>query len=224
MMEAAVGISVFLEDKASYDRAMAGFRTRHGRVPCTWSPTWTCRRRGAESRTSTPGTKIVKYWQGQSTFVTGLTQETAGTSPTPVRHLVRSRTSPRPSRIQGRTCRAPTIGERLRHALASKAKYQPGAAASVGLAVRGQAHLGLGPITEVGYNALHNRASASPWSNTRALTERTLPRGTNNLFVAWGRDPPTATTPHERAQAVARSGVVVDGQLLGDRERLAGRT
>lgn len=28
MMEAAVGISVFLEDKASYDKAMATFRTR----------------------------------------------------------------------------------------------------------------------------------------------------------------------------------------------------
>ncbi|MBP2048416.1 hypothetical protein J2Z21_001340 [Streptomyces griseochromogenes] len=32
----------------------------------------------------------------------------------------------------------------------------------------GSLELGLGPVTEVGYNALHNR-----------------PAGSNNLFVAW---------------------------------------
>lgn len=48
----------------------------------------------------------------------------------------------------------------------------------------GTLHLGLGPVTEVGYNAMHNRLGL-PMTNTQALTERTRPSGTNNLFVAW---------------------------------------
>ena len=43
---------------------------------------------------------------------------------------------------------------------------------------------GLGPITEVGYNALHTRLGIA-MSNTQALTESRRPAGSNNLFVAW---------------------------------------
>ncbi len=74
MMDAAIGISVFLEDRTSYDKAMALFRTRtaayvylasDGSVPKT-----------VPSQNLNTTAKIVSYWQGQSTFVTGLTQET----------------------------------------------------------------------------------------------------------------------------------------------------
>lgn len=44
--------------------------------------------------------------------------------------------------------------------------------------------LGLGPVTEVGFNALHNRQGFA-MTNTQALTEPMRPQGTNNLFVAW---------------------------------------
>lgn len=44
-------------------------------------------------------------------------------------------------------------------------------------------HLGLGPVTEVGHNALHNRLGFA-MTHTQALTERTRPSGSNNLFVA----------------------------------------
>lgn len=43
--------------------------------------------------------------------------------------------------------------------------------------------LGLGPVTEVGYNHLHTRLSIT-MSNTETLTLRRRP-GTNNLFVSW---------------------------------------
>ncbi len=48
----------------------------------------------------------------------------------------------------------------------------------------GHLNRGLGPVTEVGFNALHNRLGIA-MSNTQALTEQQRPAGTNNLFVAW---------------------------------------
>lgn len=127
--------------------------------------------------------KIVKYWQGQSTFVTGLTQETCrdlthtGYGIASISHIAET------SRIQGQDLYGTDAGERLRHALGLQAKYEQGAPVPSRLC-KGSLHLGLGPVTEVGYNALHNRLGHA-MTSTRALTERTRPAGTDNLFVAW---------------------------------------
>ncbi|MFJ6071172.1 alginate lyase family protein [Streptomyces sp. NPDC093065] len=181
MMEAAVGISVFLEDKASYDKAMGKFRTRtaayvylesDGALPRT-----------VPSQNLNTRDKIVGYWQGQSTFVTGLTQETCrdfthtGYGISSISHVAET------SRIQGQDLYGTDVGERLRQALGFQAKYQQGAGAPSWLC-GGRLNLGLGPVTEVGYNAMHNRLGFA-MTNTQALTERTRPSGTNNLFVAW---------------------------------------
>ncbi|GHH95845.1 hypothetical protein GCM10017779_63020 [Streptomyces capillispiralis] len=94
-------------------------------------------------------------------------------------HLARRRDQPHPGPGPVRH----DVGERLRHALGFQATYEQGAAVPSRLCGR-SLHLGLGPVTEVGHNALHNRLGhAMP--NTQALTERTRPCGTNNLFVAW---------------------------------------
>jgi hypothetical protein len=181
MTEAAVGISVVLEDKSSYDKAMARFRTRaaayvylssDGDLPKT-----------VPSQHLDTRAKIVDYWQGQSTFVTGLTQETCrdfthtGYGISAMSHVAET------SRIQGQDLYGTDIGERLRQALGFQAKYQLGAAVP-GWLCGGSLKLGLGPVTEVGYNALHNRLGIT-MSNTQALTERQRPAGTDNLFVAW---------------------------------------
>ena len=72
MMEAAVGISVFLDDRASYNSAVARYLNRvqayiylasDGALPKT-----------VPGSGLTTSSKIISYWQGQSTFVTGLTQ------------------------------------------------------------------------------------------------------------------------------------------------------
>ncbi|HEY4024458.1 MAG TPA: alginate lyase family protein, partial [Pseudonocardiaceae bacterium] len=74
MMEAAVGISVFLDDKTDYDTAMNKFMLRVPAYVYLSSD-------GALPKT-VPGSglttkqQIISYWQGQSTFVNGLTQET----------------------------------------------------------------------------------------------------------------------------------------------------
>ncbi|MEU1296564.1 alginate lyase family protein [Streptomyces sp. NPDC005840] len=181
MMEAAVGISVFLEDKSSYDRAMATFRTRaaayvylasDGDLPRT-----------VPSQNLTTRDKIVGYWQGQSTFVTGLTQETCrdfthtGYGISAISHIAET------SRIQGQDLYGTDVGERLRQALGFQAKYQLGAAVP-GWLCGGSLNLGLGPVTEVGYNALHNRLGVA-MTNTEALTRQNRPAGSDNLFVAW---------------------------------------
>ncbi|MFD9492398.1 MULTISPECIES: alginate lyase family protein [unclassified Streptomyces] len=181
MMEAAVGISVFLEDKTSYDKAMAKFRTRtaayvylssDGSVPKT-----------VPSQNLDTTAKIVSYWQGQSTFVTGLTQETCrdfthtGYGISAISHIAET------SRIQGQDLYGTDVGERLRQALGFQAKYQLGAAVPSSLC-GGSLNLGLGPVTEVGYNALHNRLGIA-MTNTQNLTQQNRPAGSNNLFVAW---------------------------------------
>jgi hypothetical protein len=181
MTEAAVGISVFLEDKASYDKAMGKFRTRtaayvyldsDGELPKT-----------VPSQNLNTREKIVGYWQGQSTFVTGLTQETCrdlthtGYGISAISHVAET------SRIQGQDLYGTDVGERLRQALGFQAKYELGTAVP-GWLCGGSLKLGLGPVTEVGYNALHNRLGMG-MTNTQALTERNRPAGSNNLFVAW---------------------------------------
>jgi hypothetical protein len=181
MMEAAVGISVFLEDKASYDTAMAKFRTRaaayvylasDGDLPKT-----------VPSQNLNTRDQIVSYWQGQSTFVTGLTQETCrdfthtGYGISAISHIAET------SRIQGQDLYGTDVGERLRQALGFQAKYQLGTAVP-GWLCGGTLTLGLGPVTEVGYNALHNRLGIA-MTNTQTLTQDNRPAGSNNLFVAW---------------------------------------
>ncbi|MFG2652304.1 alginate lyase family protein [Streptomyces sp. NPDC048436] len=181
MMEAAVGISVFLEDKASYDKAMAKFRTRtaayvylasDGALPKT-----------VPSQNLDTREKIVKYWQGQGTFTTGLTQETCrdfthtGYGLSAISHVAET------SRIQGEDLYRTDVGERLRQGLGFHAKYELGEAPPSSLC-GGSVDRGLGPVTEVGYNALHNRLGHA-MSNTQKLTEQQRPAGSNNLFVAW---------------------------------------
>ncbi|WP_406839231.1 alginate lyase family protein [Streptomyces sp. AHU1] len=181
MMEAAVGISVFLEDRTSYDKAMAKFRTRtaayvylstDGAVPKT-----------VPSQNLDTTAKIVGYWQGQSTFVTGLTQETCrdlthtGYGISAISHIAET------SRVQRQDLYGTDVGERLRQALGFQSKYQLGTAVPSWLC-GGSLNLGLGPVTEVGYNALHNRLGIA-MTNTQELTRQNRPAGSNNLFVAW---------------------------------------
>ncbi|MBT2234497.1 alginate lyase family protein [Nonomuraea sp. NEAU-A123] len=180
MMEAAVGISVFLEDRTSYDKAIAKFR---GRVPA-----YVYLSADGALPKAAPGSgldtrdEIVNYWQGQTTFVDGLTQETCrdfthtGYGISAISHVAET------TKIQGENL-YPEVGERLRYALGFQSKYQLGAAVPAWLC-GGTLTLGLGPITEVGFNELHNRQGI-PMTNTQTLTERQRPAGTNQLFVAW---------------------------------------
>ncbi|MGX6606436.1 alginate lyase family protein [Micromonosporaceae bacterium Da 78-11] len=180
MMEAAVGISVFLDDKASYDRAIARFRLRaesylyiaaDGSQP-KYPPTG-----GIDTRS-----ELVSYWQGQSTFVDGLSQETCrdlthtGYGISAISHLAET------SRIQGADL-WPVLAERERQALGFHTRIENGTAVPANIC-GGKVTKGLGPVTEVAYNALHNRLGIA-MTNSQQYTESRRPQGSNNLFVAW---------------------------------------
>ncbi|GAA0681903.1 alginate lyase family protein [Kitasatospora atroaurantiaca] len=180
MTEATIGIAVFLDDRTVYDKAVTKFR---GRVPAYIY----LASDGALPRTA-PGSgldtraEIVNYWQGQSTFVDGLTQETCrdfthtGYGLSAISHVAET------SRIQGQDL-YPEVADRLRHALGLQATYELGAAVPSWLC-GGALHKGLGPVTEVGFNALHHRLGYG-MDNTQRLTEQQRPAGANNLFTAW---------------------------------------
>ncbi|HEX3592754.1 MAG TPA: alginate lyase family protein [Pseudonocardiaceae bacterium] len=181
MMEAAVGISVFLDDKADYDTAMAKFKAR---VPAYVYLTTD----GALPRT-VPGSglttrqQIVNYWQGQSTFVNGITQETCRDFTHTGYGIASISDVAETSRIQGTDLYTTDIGTRLRYALGFQSQYELGAAVPSWLC-GGSVDKGLGPVTEIGFNALNFRLG-NAMTNTQRLTEQNRPAGTNNLFVAW---------------------------------------
>ncbi|MFC6598063.1 alginate lyase family protein [Kitasatospora paranensis] len=180
MTEATIGIAVFLNDRTVYDKAVTTFR---GRVPAYIYLTTD----GALPKTA-PGSgldtrdKIINYWQGQSTFVNGLTQETCrdlthtGYAISAIAHVAET------SRIQGQDL-YPEIADRLRNALGFQATYELGTAVPSWLC-GGTLKQHLGPVTEVGFNALHNRLGHA-MTNTQKLTEQRRPAGTDNLFTAW---------------------------------------
>ena len=181
MTEAIQGIGVFLEDKTVYDKAIALYRVRvpayvylesDGALPKT-----------KPSQNLDTRDKIVAYWQGQGTFVTGLTQETCrdfthtGYGISSISHVLET------SRIQGIDL-YPEFGERLRQALGFQSRWERNLELVPSWLCNGTVNRGLGPITEVGYNALHTRLGIA-MTNTQALTESRRPAGSNNLFVAW---------------------------------------
>lgn len=119
MMEAAVGVAVFLNDRTSYNSAVARFLNRarayvyldsDGPLPF-----------------AVPGSgltgqgPISAYRQGQPTFVSGLTQETcrdfthSGYGLSSISHVAET------ARIQGQDL-YPAVGERLRQGLGFQAR------------------------------------------------------------------------------------------------------
>lgn len=180
MMEAAIGIAVFLEDRAVYDRAVARFRARAAAFLYVTAD-------GPQPKYPPVGSvdtysELVSFWHGETTFVDGLSQETCrdfthtGYGISAISHVAET------SRIQGQDL-YPELTDRLRHALGFHAKYQLGTAVPSWLC-GGSLNLGLGPVTEVGFNALNTRLGIA-MTNTQTLTERQRPAGTNYLFVAW---------------------------------------
>jgi hypothetical protein len=180
MMEAAVGISVFLDDKASYDRAITRFKARAAAYIYIAAD-------GAQPKYPPVGSvdtpsELISYWQGQRTFVDGLSQETCrdfthtGYGISAISHVAET------SRIQGEDL-WPSLQERMRHALGFHTKFENGSAVPSTIC-GGAVTKGLGPVTEVAFNALHNRLGIA-MTNSQQYTESHRPQGTNNLFVAW---------------------------------------
>lgn len=180
MMEAAVGISVFLEDRASYDRAIARFRARSAAFVYV-SADGVRPKYPPVGSVDTPA-ELTNYWHGQSTYTDGHAQESCrdfthtGYGLSAIAHVAET------TRIQGVDL-YPELADRLRHSFGFHTKFENGTAVPSSIC-GGSIHRGLGPVSEVAYNALHNRLGYA-MSNTQQYTERLRPHGSNNLFVAW---------------------------------------
>ncbi|RZQ60518.1 alginate lyase family protein [Amycolatopsis suaedae] len=179
MMEASLGIAVFLEDRSAYDRAVAKFRTR---VPAYIYLTSD----GALPKTP-PGSgidtrdEIIRYWHGETGFVNGLAQETCRDFTHTGYGIASIASFAETTRHQGQDI-YPEIQDRLRHAMGFHARFELGE--SPGGLCDGTIKRGLGPVLEVGYNALAGRMGI-PMNNTQRLVEQRRPEGTNMLFAAW---------------------------------------
>ena len=182
MLESALPIAVFTENSTAYDIALTQLLSRvpayiylesDGEVPRIAN--------GSKLKTAE---EIVKYWQYQRSFVDGISQETCrdfthtGYGIASIGHFMET------VRLQGRDLYTETdIGERLRQGLEFHAQYELGEPVPESLC-NGTVNLGMGPVTEVGLNALKGRLG---WNlpYTEELTGKLRPEGTNNLFVGW---------------------------------------
>ncbi|GIG62162.1 hypothetical protein Lfu02_65340 [Longispora fulva] len=180
MMDAATGIAVFLDDHASFDHAVAIWRARlpayiyltsDGALP----------RPPANCGSINTRSEIIGYWQGQSTFTDGLAQETCrdfghtGWGLEAIAHVAET------ARIQGLDLYA-EAQPRLTQALYFHARYELGTAVPASLC-GGSVKKGLGPTTEVAFNAFHTR-SGLDMPTTQRYTEAQRPAGEDH-FLAW---------------------------------------
>ncbi|GAA1694442.1 alginate lyase family protein [Kribbella yunnanensis] len=180
MTDAAIGIAVFLDDKAAFDKAVSIWRGRlPGYVYQTTDGAWP----KAPSTCSSKDTReeIVAYWQGQSTFSNGLAQETCrdfghtGWGLTAATHVAET------AWHQGVNLYG-EAGKRLTDGYYFHTRYETGTAVPSNLC-GGTVKLGLGAVSEIVYNHYHNRLGQQ-MPTTLAYTESKRPAGAN-YFFAW---------------------------------------
>lgn len=170
MMEAAQGIAVFLNDGATYDKAMTKF---FGRAPAYVYLTsdGSCPKAAPGSGLTTCS-QIEDYWGQYSYPQNGIAQETCrdfvhtGYGIASMSHVAET------SKIQGSDLWTGDVGTRIRYALGFHSQFEEGASVPSWLC-GGSVDLKNGKsdfaITEVGYNALHGRLGIA-MTNTGLLT------------------------------------------------------
>ncbi|KAJ5114228.1 hypothetical protein N7456_002762 [Penicillium angulare] len=181
MTEAAILMSVFLEDSTSYDTAMSWFLER---VPATVYMTSDGEYPVAARGQSSDPDAIIAWWFNQTLFQEdGQAQETCrdlehtGYSFASMAHVAET------SRIQGTDLYKTDVGTRLQYGLEFHSKLvnvDPVPSWVCG----GKMSLTLGPITEVGYNGLSFRMGID-MPQTEKLTSKQRPASDNGLFVAY---------------------------------------
>ncbi|MGX8904074.1 alginate lyase family protein [Streptomyces netropsis] len=180
MTDAAMGISVFLDDRRGFNRAVRRFRAR---VPAYFylKSDGPLPKRPPGGHIRTPD-RIREYWFGQRRFVNGLGQETCrnfthiGYSLAATAHIAET------AWHQGLDLYG-EVGKRMRAALTLHARYQLGADVPHWLC-GGNLDLDMGPDTEVALNHFRNRKGIA-MPQAQRVAQRLRDEGTDDLFVAW---------------------------------------
>jgi hypothetical protein len=177
MIDATMDIAVFLDDKATFDKAVSMW---HKRVPAYLYLK-------ADGPTPVPppgGTKsIVSFWQGQSTFVDGLAQETC-------RDLLHTQLGMSSAINAAETAFQQGVdlygaeSTRLRAGLEFHASYDLGAPVPSWLC-GGKLNLRVLPMWEIAYNHFKNRLGIDLPQTLQLIT--TQVRSSNGLYkqMAW---------------------------------------
>ncbi|HCU51433.1 MAG TPA: hypothetical protein DGG94_16810, partial [Micromonosporaceae bacterium] len=180
MMDAVVGIGVFLDDRTVFDKGVSIWR---GRVPAYIYLTTdgSIPKAPPGSRYDTPA-EIIDYWHGQDTFVDGLAQETCrdfghtGWGFAAAIHVAET------ARHQGMDLYG-EMRTRMTKALEFHANYDLGATAPSWLC-DGSISRGIGPIPEIGYNHYASRLGLSLPKTKQLIETRLRPTGVSH-FLAW---------------------------------------
>jgi hypothetical protein len=179
MTDALIGIGVFLNDTTVYNKAVSIWR---GRVPAYVYLT-----SDGPLPKSPPGSskdtrdELIDYWQGQSTFVDGLAQETCrdfghtGWGLEAAAHVAET------AWIQGLGLYA-EMRDRMLKALEFHANYELGASVPSWLC-GGTLDTGLGPTLEVAHNHYRNRTDTRV-PKTLQVIQAGRPWGADH-FIAW---------------------------------------
>jgi Alginate lyase len=180
MMDATIGIGVFLDDRAVFDKAVSISRGRTAAyVYLTTDGAYPNSPPG--SRYDTPA-ELIDYWQGQSTFVDGLAQETCRDFGHTGWGLAASIHVAETARHQGLDLYT-EYQARMTKALEFHANYDLGASVPSWLC-GGSLNRGIGPIPEVGYNHYATRLGLSLPKTKQLIETRLRPTGISH-FLAW---------------------------------------
>lgn len=180
MTDAAIGMAVFLEDRAVFEEAVRRYRAR---VPAYFYLSSD----GALPKAPPGGTidtadELATYWFGQRTYADGLGQETCrnfmhiGYSLAATAHIAET------AWHQGLDLYGEEA-ERLGAALEFHARYQLGETPPKWLC-GGKVERTMGPDVEVALNHLEGRMGMK-LPQTEKLARSQRPSGTDDLFVAW---------------------------------------
>ncbi|WP_424638977.1 alginate lyase family protein [Embleya sp. AB8] len=177
--DALMGIAVFLDDHAAFDRALTMWRNRlpayvylesDGPLPVPPADS------GMSGRD-----RLVKYWQGQSTFQDGLAQETCRDFGHTGWGLEAAAHGAETARLQGVDLWSEGR-ERLIKALELHTSIDNGATVPDWLC-DGSVQTGLGPAVQLAYNEYHGREGLT-MPNTEQYVAAHSPFGAN-YFIGW---------------------------------------
>jgi hypothetical protein len=179
MSEATIAIGVFLDDQTTFDRGVALWR---GRVPAYIyvSSDGPQPKQAPGSNKSLPN--LIQYWQGQSTFVDGLCQETCRDLGHVQLGFAAMIDAAETARIQGVNLYADEAA-RITAGFEFHAKYLNGAAVPASLCGGKLSDARPSSTWEIGYNEYANRDGLA-LPNTAQLVMGNRPTGVA-LMMAW---------------------------------------
>ncbi|WP_200825058.1 alginate lyase family protein [Nonomuraea solani] len=208
MTDAAIGIAVHLDDRASFNKAIATWR---GRLPAyIYLTTDGSIPKAPPGSTVNTKAEIIDYWYDQTKFVDGLTQETCrdfwhtGWGLAAISHVAET------AHHQGVDLYA-TAKHRLRRAMDLHAKIQLGGTVPTWLC-GGEVKRDLGNHYEVAYNALHNRLGYNDFPNAAKWVEQKRPMGPSH-FLGWETLTHAQNPASSSVESASVYGAMPDGKL-----------